>query len=240
MFGIEDEFKELCKIVESKGIKIILDVVFSYISFDSKYFNKFGNYNSIGVYQLFNFKYYDWYKFFRYLCQYELWWGIEERFNVNVMNEEYIDYIINSENFVIKKWMEFGVSGWKLNVIDEFLDEFIELIRKRIQNISNNIVFLGDVWDDVFNKVSYFKRRKYLMGKEIYVVINYLLRESLINFIKGYIKLNKFKRKIMFLYENYLREIFYGNINIIGMGEIERILIVLDGNLVLLKLMVVI
>lgn len=240
MFGTEDEFKELCKIAESKGIKIILDVVFSYTSSDSKYFNKLGNYNSIGAYQSPNSKYHDWYKFFRYPCQYESWWGIEERPNVNVMNEEYIDYIINSENSVIKKWMELGASGWKLNVIDELPDEFIELIRKRIQNISNNTVLLGDVWDDASNKVSYSKRRKYLMGKEIHAATNYPLRESLINFIKGYIKSNKFKRKIMSLYENYPREIFYGNINIIGTGETERILTVLDGNLVLLKLMVVI
>lgn len=155
--------------------------------------------------------------------------GIEERPNVNVMNEEYIDYIISSENSVIQKWMELGASGWKLNVIDELPDEFIELIRKRIQNISNNTVLLGDVWDDASNKVSYSKRRKYLMGKEIHAATNYPLRESLINFIKGYIKSNKFKRKIMSLYENYPREIFYGNINIIGTGETERILTVLDG-----------
>ena len=34
-----------------KGIKIILDGVFSHTGDDSKYFNKFGNYITIGAYQ---------------------------------------------------------------------------------------------------------------------------------------------------------------------------------------------
>ena len=69
-------------------------------------------------------------------------------------------------------------------------------------------------------------------------VTNYPLRESLINFTKGYIKSDKFKKKIMSLYENYPREVFLGNMNIIGTSDTERILTVLDGNIQFLKLIV--
>jgi len=44
----------------------------------------------------------------------------------------------------------------------------------------------------------------------------------------------------MSLYENYPRESFYGNINVVGTNDTERILTVLDGNIELLKLLVVI
>ena len=44
----------------------------------------------------------------------------------------------------------------------------------------------------------------------------------------------------MSLYENYPRESFYGNINVIGTNDTERILTVLDGNIELLRLIVVI
>lgn len=240
MFGTNDEFRELCEKAESKGIKIILDIVLSYTSSDSKYFNKLGNYDEVGAYQSPNSKYYDWYKFSKYPYQYESWWGITERPNVNSMQKEYIDYIIRNENSIIKKWMDFGVSGWRLNVIDELPDEFIELIRTSMQESNKDSVLLGDNWDDASNKVSYSKRRKYLFGREVQAVTNYPLRESLINFTKGYIKSDRFKQKVMSLYENYPRESFYGNMNVIGTNDTERILTVLDGNIELLKLLVVI
>ncbi len=240
MFGTNDDFKELCKVAESKGIKVILDVVFGYTSADSRYFNKLGNYEEVGAYNSPNSKYHNWYKFVRYPYQYESWWGISERPSVNSMQEDYIDYIINSDKSIIKKWIELGASGWKLNVIDELSDDFIKLVRKRIESIDGNIVLLGDIWEDASNKISYSKRRSYLNGEEVQAATNYPLRESLINFIKGYIKSDKFKKKIMSLYENYPRESFYGNINIAGTNDTERILTVLDENLGLLRLLAVI
>ena len=240
MFGTNDEFKELCKVAEGKGIKVILEAVFSYTSSDSKYFNKLGNYDEIGAYNSPNSKYHSWYKFIQYPYQYESWWGINERPNVNVMDKSYIDYIIKGENSIVKKWIDLGASGWRLNVIDELADEFIELIRKRIEEIDKDAVLIGDIWDDASNKVSYSKRRKYLQGNEVQAVTNYPVRESMINFTKGYITSQRLKQKVMSLYENYPRESFYGNINISGTNDTERILTVLDENIELLRLLVVI
>lgn len=240
MFGTNDEFKELCEAAKNKGIKVILEAVFSYTSSDSKYFNKLGDYDEIGAYNSPNSKYHSWYKFIKYPYQYESWWGINERPNVNVMEKSYIDYIIKSENSILKQWIDLGISGWRLNVIDELPDEFIELIRRKILEIDKEAVLLGDIWDDASNKVSYSKRRRYLQGNEVQAVTNYPLRESLINFTKGYITSQRLKQKIMSLYENYPRESFYGNINIAGTNDTERILSVLDENIELLRLLVVI
>jgi cyclomaltodextrinase len=240
MFGTNDDFRELCEVAKSKGIRIILDIVLSYTSSDSKYFNRLGNYSEVGAYNSPNSKFHDWYKFIKYPYRYESWWGIDERPNINSMQKGYIDYIIKNNDSIISKWIRLGASGWNLNVIDELPDEFIELVRRRIQEIDENTVLLGDIWEDASNKVSYSKRRKYLQGKEVHSATNYPLRESLINFIKGYIKSSRFKQRIMSLYENYPRESFYGNINVIGTNDTERILTVLDENIELLKLLVVI
>ena len=53
MFGDEEIFKELCSEAEDLGMRIILDGVFSHTGSDSKYFNKFGNYDSLGAYSIF-------------------------------------------------------------------------------------------------------------------------------------------------------------------------------------------
>lgn len=238
MFGTEEDFKELCEKAKSKDIKIILDGVFSYTSSDSRYFNKAGNYDEIGAYQSPNSKYHNWYKFNRYPYGYECWWGIEGRPNINVMHNSYIDFLVNRDDSIIKKWIDLGASGWRLNVTDELPDEFIEIIRDRLDTLDKETVLVGDVWDDASNKISYSKKRRYLYGKEIQSVTNYPLRESLINFTRGYIKSDKLKKKVMSLYENYPREVFLGNINLIGTSDTERILTVLDGNMRCLKIIV--
>lgn len=238
MFGTEEDFKELCEKAKSKDIKIILDGVFSYTSSDSRYFNKAGNYDEIGAYQSPNSKYHNWYKFNRYPYGYECWWGIEGRPNINVMHNSYIEFLVNRDDSIIKKWIDLGASGWRLNVTDELPDEFIEIIRDRLDTLDKETVLIGDVWDDASNKISYSKKRRYLYGKEIQSVTNYPLRESLINFTRGYIKSDKLKKKVMSLYENYPREVFLGNINLIGTSDTERILTVLDGNMRCLKIIV--
>lgn len=240
MLGSEEEFKTLCAEADKKGIKIILDSVFSYTSADSRYFNKSGNYKTIGAYQSPNSKYYNWYKFMTYPYKYESWWGIDTRPNLNTMNEEYINYIAGGEQSIIDKWNDLGISGLRLNITDELPDEFIQIVRDKIKSIDNNNVILGEVWEDASNKVSYSKRRRYLYGKELDSVTNYPLRENLINFVKGYVKSDTLKRRIMCMYENYPKENFYRNMNIIGTHDTERILTVLDGQIELMKLVAVI
>ena len=154
------------------------------------------------------------------------------------MQKSYVDYTVTNHDSIIKRWINYGASGWKLNVIDELPDEFIKLVRLKLQEQNKETVLIGDVWDDASNKVSYSRKRSYVYGEEIQSTTNYPLRESLINFIKGYAKSSKFRQKIMSLYENYPREIFYGSMNVIGTNDTERILTVLDGNIELLKLLV--
>ncbi|WP_459479556.1 glycoside hydrolase family 13 protein [Clostridium saccharoperbutylacetonicum] len=240
MFGTNDDFKELCEAANSKGIKIILDIVLGYTSFDSKYFNRLGNYDEVGAYNSPNSRYYSWYKFIRYPYQYESWWGINERPSIDSMQEGYIDYIARNNDSIIKKWINLGASGWKLNVIDELSDKFIEFIRNEMDEFGKDTVLIGDIWEDASNKVSYSKKRSYLNGKEVQAATNYPIRESLINFIKGYIKADKFKKKFMSLYENYPIESFFGNVNIASTNDTERILTVLDNSIALLRLLVVI
>ena len=56
-FGGDEALKELIERAKEKNIGIILDGVFNHTGADSLYFNKFGNYDSIGAYQSKNSKY---------------------------------------------------------------------------------------------------------------------------------------------------------------------------------------
>lgn len=224
MFGDENIFKELCHKAERLGIKIILDGVFNHTGSDSIYFNKFGNYSSLGAYQSKSSTYYKWYIFSEYPDKYECWWGIDNHPSIDEMNEDYINFMIKDEDSVINKWMKLGASGWRLDVADELPDEFIKLLKSHIKEIKEDSILIGEVWEDASNKISYSRKRQYLFGEELDSVTNYPFRNLVISFINSQITAADFIRNIMSLYENYPRESFYCNLNILGTHDTERIL----------------
>ncbi|MGM8317396.1 alpha-amylase family glycosyl hydrolase, partial [Clostridium perfringens] len=89
---------------------------------------------------------------------------------------------------------------------------------------------------DASNKVSYSKRRKYLLGNELDSVTNYPYRDIISNFLNEEISSKDFYKVIMSIKENYPRENFYANMNLLGNHDTERILTVLKENLNKLKL----
>lgn len=240
MFGDEEIFKELCSEAEILGIRIILDGVFSHTGSDSKYFNKFGNYDSLGAYQSLNSPYYRWYRFNDYPNLYESWWGFGNMPNVDELNPDYLDYIIRNDNSVIEKWLNLGASGWRLDVADELPDEFIKILRKKLKTVKSDGVLIGEVWEDASNKVSYNRKREYLFGKELDSITNYPLRQIILDLARSYISKKYFIRKYMSLKENYPKEYFYSTMNMLGNHDTERVLTVLNNNIELMKIAVVI
>ena len=77
MLGSNEDFIALCREARRKGVRIILDGVFSHTGADSVYFNKFGHYDSVGAYQSESSPYASWYRFERFPDKYETWWGIQ-------------------------------------------------------------------------------------------------------------------------------------------------------------------
>ena len=240
MFGDEKTFKLLCEEADNLGIKIILDGVFSHTGSDSKYFNKYGNYDSIGAYQSLESPYYRWYRFNNYPNDYESWWGFDNMPNVDELNPGFIDYIVNRNNSIIEKWIRDGASGWRLDVADELPDEFIKMIKSKLKSIKKDSVLIGEVWEDASNKISYSRRRKYLFGHELDSVTNYPVRQLIIDLVKQNIGTQYFVNKYTSLMENYPKEYFYSTMNILGNHDTERILTVLENNYELLNMAVTI
>ena len=240
MFGDEEIFKDLCREAEKLGMRIILDGVFSHTGSDSKYFNKFGTYDSLGAYQSLQSPYYRWYRFNDYPKLYETWWGFSNMPNVDELNPSYLDYIIRNKNSVIEKWLKLGAGGWRLDVADELPDEFIKILKKKLKEVKSDGVLIGEVWEDASNKVSYNRKREYLFGNELDSVTNYPLRQIILDLVRNYIGSKYFIRKYLSLKENYPKEYFYSTMNMLGNHDTERVLTMLNNNVNLLKEAVVI
>lgn len=240
MFGDEEIFKDLCSEAEKLGMRIILDGVFSHTGSDSKYFNKFGNYNSLGAYQSLQSPYYRWYRFNDYPNLYETWWGFSNMPNVDELNPNYLDYIIRNDNSIIEKWLSLGAGGWRLDVADELPDEFIKILKSKLKEVKKDSVLIGEVWEDASNKVSYNRKREYLFGYELDSVTNYPLRQIILDLVRNYIGSKYFIKKYLSLKENYPKEYFYSTMNMLGNHDTERVLTMLNNNVNLLKKAVVI
>lgn len=226
MFGSMKDFQELMVKGKENGIRFILDGVFSHTGSDSIYFNKDGRYPELGAYQSKDSKYFSWFKFVNHPEEYESWWGVGTLPNVNEMEPSYQDFIYGQDG-VIQYWVKKGAEGWRLDVADELPDAFIKQLKKNMKAAGEESVLIGEVWEDASNKVSYGSLREYLWGDELDSIMNYPFRTIVIDFALGHISGQKAMHKFMNQFENYPKEIFYSNINLLGTHDVERILTIL-------------
>ncbi len=182
MFGGKEVLDELIRKAKRQGIKIIIDGVFNHTGSDSIYFNKDGRYKTIGAYQSTNSKYYPWYTFTNYPNNYHCWWGIESLPQTNE-DSEFFDYITGN-NGIINKYMSMGLSGLRLDVVDELSNNFISAICQSARNVYKDAFIVGEVWEDASSKISYDERKEYFLGGNLDSVTNYPMKNAILNFVK--------------------------------------------------------
>lgn len=228
LIGTEDDLKSLCKTAKEKyGISIILDGVFSHTGCDSKYFNMYSRYNTLGAYNSKESPYYSWYKFIDWPRDYHAWWGIRLLPEIIEEDENYREYICG-ENGILRKWLRCGISGWRLDVADELPDVFLDDLRKAVKEENENAIILGEVWEDATNKFAYGKRRKYLLGDELDSVMNYPFADAVLNFVR-FGHGDYFFDSIMSIVENYPPQVLNVLMNHIGTHDTERAITRLAG-----------
>ena len=227
MFGSDEALDNLISEANKHNIHIILDGVFNHTGSDSIYFNKKGTYFEKGAYQSKKSKYYKWYNFKNYPDEYECWWNIEILPRVMSDSKSYKKFIMG-KNGVVEKWMSKGIAGFRLDVADELSDSFLKSFNKRIKGIDPCGVIYGEVWEDASNKIAYEKRKSYFNGDELDSVMNYPLKDAVINYIlRGDSKC--FEDTCTTLYSHYTPSAANLLMNILGTHDTERILTVLAG-----------
>ena len=226
--GTEADFKSLCAQAKERGIRVILDGVFNHTGSQSIYFNADGFYPTLGAAQSQESPYYSWFHFSDWPSSYESWWGISTLPNVREDCPDYINYIIDGENSIVKRWLRAGASGWRLDVADELPDAFIEKLRAAVEETDPDALLLGEVWEDASNKISYSQRRRYLLGRELHGVMNYPFRTALLHYLLGG-PAEDFKESMETIRENYPPAAFLSAMNFLGTHDTPRILTMLGG-----------
>ncbi len=228
LLGDEEGLKDLCREASKNGINIILDGVFSHTGHDSLYFNKTGRYGNSGAYNDYNCAYREWFNFESWPDKYSCWWGVPSLPETHENSPAFTEFI-TGENGVLRRWMDCGVMGWRLDVADELPDEFLDNIRRAIKGKNPDAYLLGEVWEDATNKISYGYRRKFLRGAQLDSVMNYPFCDGIIAFLKGGDG-DKLCERIVSVLENYPPPAINTLMNHIGSHDTARILTRLGTN----------
>ena len=224
-FGGDEAFERLCSEAGARGIRIILDGVFNHVGIDSRYFNKYGRYNTVGAYQSRQSPHYSWFTF-REDGTYASWWGIELLPALNKNSDSYRDFICSKEG-VIARWTKAGVSGWRLDVVDELPDGFLYPLCSAIKRENSSALIVGEVWEDASNKIAYDVRRRYFLGGQLDSVTNYPLRDAIITLVKSG-NAENLASTMAALCRNYPEGVLHSLMNILGTHDTVRILTALS------------
>ena len=227
LLGTNEEFSRLCREARKRGIRIILDGVFSHTGSDSLYFNREGRYGQGGAYHDPNSPYRSWYDFDqKYPCGYRSWWGFDTLPEVREDDPAYQQFICGKGG-VIDTWLSRGASGFRLDVADELPDDFIESIRKAVKAHGPDCYLLGEVWEDATTKEAYGVRRTYLLGKGLDGVMNYPFRNAILSFLRGGSALSS-AEQLTAICEHYPAPALHALMNHLGTHDTERILTALE------------
>lgn len=218
--GSLDDLKSLCNKAHSLGMKIILDAVFNHTGNDSKYFNQYGNFDTLGAYQSDNSPYANFYRSYIHNNErtFDYWWGMKNLPVCDGNSKAWQNYIYG-EGGIIDLWFSKGIDGLRLDVADELTDDFIEGIRKAVKRNKEDGFILGEVWKNPMRM-----NRSYIeSGKAMDSVMNYPLADALIRYFK-YEDKEKIKEVLRELRTEYPDETLYSLMNFTSTHDISRAL----------------
>ena len=235
ILGGTTAFLSLQNACKERGIKIILDGVFSHTGADSRYFNKFDRYDGVGAYKAFRdgeeSRYRSWYNFFRNKdgsVGYRSWWGFPDLPDVNENDLSYRNFIFGKDG-VVDTWTSRGASGFRLDVSDELPDSFIRQMRTTVkEKLGDEGAVIGEVWEDASNKCSYGSYRDFMLGNTHDSVMGYTFRHILLDFLCGYIDANIADARFEGYRERYPMEAYYSMMNLVSSHDVPRIMTALS------------
>ena len=224
MLGTLEDFKNLCDEAHKRGIRVILDGVYSHTGSNSLYFDKDRTFGGQGAYCSKQSPYYTWFTFTEYPNKYKCWWDFDTLPTVNKHHPDFMRYIFEDEDSVVAHWMKLGADGFRLDVADELPNEFMDAMKKNLRRHNPDALLMGEVWEDASTKEAYGKRLRYFVDGTLDSVMNYPFRTAILNFLRGTDDGTGFEQAVTDILENYPADVVACNMNLLGTHDTPRIL----------------
>ena len=175
MLGGNPALRRMIDEAHARGIRVVLDGVFNHAS---RGFFQFHDIMENGP----NSAYLDWFTvkefpLYAYDAEkapnYKAWWGLPALPKFNTDCPEVREFLWG----IGRKWMEFGIDGWRLDVPNEIDDDdFWREFRRRVRAVNPEAYIVGEVWVDA---------PRWLQGDMWDAVMNYQFTRACIAFFIG-------------------------------------------------------
>ena len=202
LLGTEEDLRRLTREAQRRGIRVILDGVFSHTGADSVYFNRERRYPDEGAYNSLSSPYRSWYQFSHWPREYHSWWGFDTLPEVNELDPAFLRYIAGDAG-VLEQWQRDGAAGWRLDVADELPDGFLDALRRRVKATDPQALVLDSV-------------------------MNYAFRQAILRFLLEGGRAHFFD-PVLSIIEHYPPQVLRLLMNHIGTHDTERALTLLGG-----------
>ncbi|MCY0901864.1 MAG: glycoside hydrolase family 13 protein [Firmicutes bacterium] len=252
-FGTLKTYVDLVRAAKARGMHIILDGVFEDTGSDSLYFNKFGNYKSVGAWQenqnpSLKSPYYSFYEWSPgNTPPYVDWSGVDTLPQTNTSAKSWQQFVYGkydakdptnpATNSVAAYWLSMGASGWRLDSANNsnFSVAWWTAFRSAVKKVDPQAAIIGEDWNNPTNDNGV----DWLTGTTWDSTMNYPFRDAMISFFRGNyndgnvqnyaMTASTFGDTLMQMLEQYPQPAMYAMMNLLGSQDTERILTILEG-----------
>ncbi len=219
-FGSNEDLIRLTSEAARRGMRVILDTSLNHSGSDSIYFDRFGNHQSAGAFEGGRIRadspYASWYTFDAKQSkpdkQYKGWVGVSDLPELNKASPSFRQYAYGAADSVMKRWLDRGAAGWRMDVAPWVPDDFWREWRTAIKQHRPDALTVAETW---------FDASKYFLGDMFDSTMNYIFRNTVLEYAAGG-KASELYRNMELMREAYPAQSFYALMNLLSTHDQAR------------------
>jgi cyclomaltodextrinase / maltogenic alpha-amylase / neopullulanase len=221
-FGTDADFTRLTSEAAQRGIRVIPDTSLNHVGADSIYFDRFGKYASEGAFEKAQIRaqspYADWFSFDTAQSdpdkQFKGWVGINDLPELNKASTDFRNFAYGAPDSVMKRWLDRGAAGWRMDVAPWVPDDFWREWRTAIKRHKPDALTIAETW---------FDSSKYFLGDTFDSTMNYIFRSAVLDYAGGG-RAAACVQQLEYLREVYPQQAFYALMNLLSTHDAARAL----------------
>lgn len=246
-FGTQEDWENLVKHAEARGMRIVLDGVFNHMSSDSPFFDRYHHYDTVGACESLTSPWRDWFTFRdvpagtgqcvgsggENAATYDGWFGFDSIPVLTKTNPQVQQYFLTNPDSISRRWLTQGAGGWRLDVMGDasFPSGYWETFRSVVKTTRPDSVIIGELWQKDTTLL------RFLRGDRADSTMNYRLRDAVLGLLapgpfdsKGFadsgriIKPSEFMSRVSSIREDYPDAAYFASMNLLDSHDTERIL----------------